>query len=289
MRQATGGCNQLAFSFISAYIQQRLAVITLSNDEVRRMDIFRKKTAWLPLAAALMMSFATGSYGATEGLNADSSEQAKQITRSTAANMQNKEHEARKTRPRSQTAVLNTGFWVYSAVTALQFDDDADGHYTRLIVDFDVDSSYLVADVFARLYLSRNGGVWTEYAVTENFSVLESDASDNYVVETDLLEGYPSDYYDALIEVYDAFDGDLVAEFGPADSVDMIELPLEDELNDRAFVQIAVSTGSGGGGSIGMQLLFGLIGLLMLQVWYHKFSHCKEHTDERPGTKNTFR
>lgn len=287
MRQATGSCNQLAFSFISGPIQLDLAVMTLSIDELRHMHLFRNKAAWIPLAAALTIGFAASSYAATESPDSNGKPAAKQLTRSSATNMQNKEHEGHKTRPRSQAAVLNTGFWVYSAVTALQFDDDADGHYTRLIVDFDVDSSYLFADVYARLYLSRNGGVWTEYAVTDDFSVLESDASDNYVVETDLLEGYPTDYYDVLIEIYDSFDGSLVAEYGPDDSVDMFELPLEDELNDRALVQIAVSSG-GGGGSLGFPLLLGLLGMLLLQVCYHKYWHWKEYTHERAGIKSTF-
>ncbi len=229
------------------------------------MRLFRNKIAWLPLAVVLMTGFAASSYAADEQMNTGDALAVKQLTRSNAANMLNKEHEGHKTRPRSQAAILNTGFWVYSAVTALQFDDDADGHYTRLIVDFDVDSSYLFADVYARLYLSRNGGVWTEYAVTEDFSVLESDANDNYVVETDLVEGYPADYYDVLIEIYDTFDGSLVAEYGPADSVDMLELPLEDELNDRAQVQIAISTGGGGGGSLGISLLLAMFGLLLLR------------------------
>ncbi len=229
------------------------------------MYLIRHKTAWMSLLATLMTGFCANSYAALENQNAENNQSAKQLTRSSAANMQNKEHKGKKTRPRSQQAVLNTGFWVYSAATALQFDDDADGHYTRLIVDFDVDSSYLIADVYARLYLSRNGGAWTEYAVTEEFSVLESDANDNYVVETDLLEGYPADYYDVLIEIYDSFDGSLVAEYGPADSVEMLELPLEDELSDRAQVQIAISTGGGGGGGLGIPLLLGLFGLTLLR------------------------
>ena len=181
---------------------------------------------------------------------------AERLSRSSAGTMLNREHSGSKTRPRSQAAVINPDFWVYSATTELYFDDDLDGHYTRLLVDFDVDTSFLIADVYARLYLSRNGNPWIEYAISDDFSVLASDDSDNYVIETDFVEGYPTDYYDVLIEIYDTFDGALVAEYGPAESVDMLDLPIEDELSDRAPVRIAVS--SGGGGSAGFMVLLGL-------------------------------
>lgn len=166
-----------------------------------------------------------------------------------------------KQRARSQLATVNPNFWVYDAITELRFDSDGDGHYTRLIVEFDVDTAFILADVYARLYLSRDLGPWNEYAVTDDFSIFSAGGDDSYVLESDLVEGFPFGYYDVLIEIYDTFDNSLVAEFGPADSAQLSELPLEDELSDGVGERIVVS--SGGGGSLSSHLLL-ILGLLVL-------------------------
>ncbi len=152
-------------------------------------------------------------------------------------------------RPRLQKAIINPDYWVYSASTSLYFDDDGDGHYTRLLVEFDLDTSYAVADVYARLYLSHEGGPWLEYAITDSFSVYADSGDDSYVVETDLIDGYPFGYYDVLLEIYDHYNNRLLAEFGPADSVEFSDLPLEDEVRDQSFVEVVID---GGGGSTTM-------------------------------------
>jgi len=176
-----------------------------------------------------------------------------------------KEHRGEgKQRARSQVSTsVNSDFWVYDAFTELQYDFDGDGHYTRLIVDFDVDTVYLVADVYARLYLSRDQGPWNEYAVTEDFSVIGSGSGDNYVLESDLVDGFAFGYYDVLIEIYDVANNSLVAEFGPAESAALSDLPLEDEFSDGAGDVIVVSQGGGGSASIGLLALLAM--LLMLK------------------------
>jgi hypothetical protein len=130
----------------------------------------------------------------------------------------------------SATAMANVSndFWFYYADVELFNDDDEDGYFYGIDVLFDADTYFEVADVYAVLYLSYEGGPWNEYAVTETFSIHGATSDDEYVVVTELETGYPTGNYDLLIELYDTYDGAFVAEFGPEDDSGLGFLPLED-------------------------------------------------------------
>ena len=155
-------------------------------------------------------------------------------------------------------------FWFYTADVTLFNDFDRDGYFFGIDLLFDADTAYTVADVYAVIYLSYEYGPWNEYAVTEDFTLLGTSGSDEYIVETELVSGYPTGNYDILIELYDAWDDTFLASFGPEDTSELSILPLEDSTRD------AVSTGStqvvvnsGGGGSFGWLLLLGLLAVRM--------------------------
>jgi hypothetical protein len=133
----------------------------------------------------------------------------------------------------SGTAAIGSGkgsndFWFYYADVQLFSDDDNDGYFYGLDVLFDADTYFEVADVYAVLYLSHEGGPWNEYAVTEPFSIYGATSDDEYVVVTELETGYPTGSYDLLIELYDTYDGAFVADIGPEDDSGLGFLPLED-------------------------------------------------------------
>jgi hypothetical protein len=156
---------------------------------------------------------------------------------------------------------LNTDFWFYDAWVALYSDSDRDGYYTGIELSFDADTIYSAADVFAVVYLSYEYGPWNEYAETEIFTILGTSALDEYTIETDLVSGYPPGDYDILIELYDAYDGALVAAIGPDETSELSFLPLEDLSYDSPVgdtTQIVVN--SGGGGSASLMLLLALAG-----------------------------
>ena len=129
--------------------------------------------------------------------------------------------------PGAQKAVLND-FWFFDADVVLFNDDDRDGYYHGIDVLFDVDTLYEAADVYAALYLSFEGGPWNEYAVTDTFTVYGATSDDEYVVVTELMSGYPRGSYDLLIELYDAWSGEFLADLGPEDHSGLAFLPLED-------------------------------------------------------------
>jgi len=142
-------------------------------------------------------------------------------------------------------------FWFYEADVLLFSDDDNDGFYYGIDLLFDVDTAYTSADVYAAVYLSLDGGPWNEYAVTEDFTINGTSGSDEYVLVTELMSGYPTGSYDLLIELFDSYDGSYLASFGPEDTSELGYLPLEDFSRDAPVYDapIARSYGSGGGAS----------------------------------------
>ena len=104
-----------------------------------------------------------------------------------------------------QTIISNRDdqyFSIYDADVFLLSDLDGDGYHHAINVSFDVDVSYDSATVYAKLYLSRDGGPWSQYHTTDLFNIYGDNYSDAYEVTTELLEGYPPGYYDILIEVF---------------------------------------------------------------------------------------
>ena len=158
----------------------------------------------------------------------------------------------------------DANFWFYTADIELFSDLDRDGFYTGIDLLFDADTTYAVADVYAVIYLSFEYGPWNEYAATDDFTLFGASAVDEYIVETELVSGYPTGSYDILIELYDAYDHRFLASFGPEDTSELALLPLEDSARDTpqgGTTQVIVS--SGGGGSVGWLLLFLLLAVRM--------------------------
>ena len=154
----------------------------------------------------------------------------------------------------------NTDFWIYDANVELFSDFDRDGYYFGIDLDFDADTVYGEADVYAVIYLSYDFGPWNEYASTEDFTIFGSSGGDEYVIESELVSGYRTGDYDILIELFDAYDGTYVASFGPDESSKMSFLPIEDAGRDTPPGTSVVVNHGGGGGALGFLGLLTLLG-----------------------------
>jgi hypothetical protein len=153
----------------------------------------------------------------------------------------------------------NIDFWFYLADVELYADDDRDGYYTGIDLLIDVDTYHSIADIYAVAYLSHEGGPWEEYAVTEDFTIFGSSGTDDYVIVTDLVSGYPRGDYDLLVEIFDARDDAFLAFIGPEESSELSFLPLEDMNRDaQANTDTRVTVNSSGGGSFGALTLLAL-------------------------------
>lgn len=154
-------------------------------------------------------------------------------------------------------------FWIYDVDVILFNDDDRDGYFHGIDLLFDADTYFSSAEVYAVLYLSLDGGPWNEYGVTEDFWIYGTSANDEYVMVTELMQGYPTGDYDLLIELFDAWDGSFVASYGPEDTSELSYLPLEDFNRDAPVAETRVVVNSGGGGAMDGWMLSGFLLILL--------------------------
>jgi hypothetical protein len=120
-------------------------------------------------------------------------------------------------------------FYIYDAVSTLRADRDGDGFHSEFRVRFDADVRVGDALVYAKLYLRRRGeSQWYLYRETDDFWIYGESGDDDYYVTTALDDGYATDDYDVLIDLYESgYDG-IVATLGPAESGALVSLPLEE-------------------------------------------------------------
>ena len=174
----------------------------------------------------------------------------------------NKDEDTRQ-RSASFGSLSDPNFWFYDVVVDLFSDFDRDGYYFGIDLEFDADTHYTFADVYAVLYLSYDYGPWNEYAETEDFTLFGTSGNDEYRVKTELISGYPTGSYDILVELYDADTNTFLASIGPDEAVDLSLLPLEDSTRDSASVGTTQVVVNSGGGSLGWLLLLGLFAVRM--------------------------
>lgn len=169
-----------------------------------------------------------------------------------------------------QTGIANRHdqiFEIYRAGVQLLSDLDFDGYHHALNVNFDIDVNIDGATVYAKLFLSRDGGRWSHYNTTDLFNIYSDDSGDEYEVTTELLEGYPPGYYDILIEVYSLNHADMVASQRLNHHYLGRDVLLEDLSWDgrgqytEEYTEISVSHGGAGSAS-----LFWLILVLLVAI-----------------------
>lgn len=165
--------------------------------------------------------------------------------------------------------VVHEDITIYDASTDLISDFNGDGFYHRFSVTIDADTVFDTSYVYARLYLSFEGGPWNHYATSDNYHIYGDSASDTFVIETELADGFPAGYYDVRIELFDADYDEWLLSYGPYDDASLSALPLEDSyFDDQSPIVIypvetqVVVTGHGGSMSWGLLLLPAVISVL---------------------------
>jgi len=166
-----------------------------------------------------------------------------------------------------QNQVVYYDFSFYGADSRLYDDYDYDGFYQTFSVTFDADISSsagdIQADVFAELYLSQEGGPWLHYYSTDVFTLDADSSHDDYEVLTTLANGYQTDHYDVLIDLYEVGYADPVATISSDESNALYALPLESSDRDAVYVeQVYIDTEHSGGALswLSIALLVGFAG-----------------------------
>lgn len=153
--------------------------------------------------------------------------------------------------------------WVYDAWLSTYSDGDNDGYYPSFELTFDADTSFTNADVFAVVYLGDNS-TYKEIHTTSVFTIFADASNDEFTFSTELLEGFPSDDYDVLIELYDADTLELQDSYDHTSDPDLSLVSLESaEYEHRQFAP-AVNAHEHGG-AIGVTMLFALMGLVFFR------------------------
>lgn len=147
-------------------------------------------------------------------------------------------------------------FWIFDAWVEFYSDNDRDGYFNHFSVEFDADTEYSSAEVYARLYLGKDE-VFKEYHTTSIFSIFSDNSDDSFVVESELLNGFSSAEYEVLIELYDAYSNELVAVYDGNNDADLYLLSLESK--EFETPQIIVVREHGGSVSLWGMLLLPLI------------------------------
>ena len=158
-------------------------------------------------------------------------------------------------------------FSIYSAMSFLHDDYDEDGYYQTFSITFDADiysyTDVQWGEVYALLYLSKNGGPWAHYFTTDNFIIEGNSNVDEYEVISTFMSGYASDHYDVLIDLYQVGYSDIVASYSADDTNALYALPIESAEYDEPYIEV-IEVVEVRGGSM-YWLIWGLFSIVVLR------------------------
>jgi hypothetical protein len=157
-------------------------------------------------------------------------------------------------------------FAIYQGYSQLIEDIDEDGYYQTFSVTFDADliTGYAndEAVVYAELYLSENGGPWLHYYSTDNFIIHGESSDDEFEVYSTLEQGFNTNQYDILIDLYQEGYADIIASYSSDDSNSLYALPLESSDYDVEYLEYYQEVYTHGGSTSLIVLL--IVGVFML-------------------------
>ena len=137
-------------------------------------------------------------------------------------------------------------FWIYESWVTLAHDIDYDGYHSTFSIEFDADTIFTRAPVYAVLYLGKDG-VYESIHVSSEFYIYSEDSTDTFTIESTLVSGYPPGEYDILLELYDADTEMLVAYTDAYDDGALAYLPLESENHEYVVEDTVVIVEEHGG------------------------------------------
>ncbi len=108
-----------------------------------------------------------------------------------------------KTKPLQSRHASSRWFELYDVNTILYDDVNNNGFYSSFDLEFDVDVEYGDAWVYAEIWIRSEHGHYELLHTTNVFNIQGQGGHDEYIVSTNLIEDYRSNYYDLLIELYD--------------------------------------------------------------------------------------
>ncbi|MEM7208327.1 MAG: choice-of-anchor H family protein [Pseudomonadota bacterium] len=115
--------------------------------------------------------------------------------------------------------------WIYSVDVHLSHDRDYDGHYSRIHTDVDADTDLASDWVYFHIRMRDSYGHWRVIATSGDFLIYGALASDHYSIDVLLGRGFPHDYFDLQVQLFESSTGYYLAGYGPTSRHS--NLPLE--------------------------------------------------------------
>ena len=141
----------------------------------------------------------------------------------------------------SSRSFSDGNFAIYDAYSQLIEDYDVDGYFQTFSVTFDADlittDAHGEAVVYAELYLRENGGPWVHYYSTDSFVIHGESSGDEFEVYTTLAQGFNTNHYDVLIDLYEEGYPSIIASYSSDDSNSLYALPLESSDYDVVYIE----------------------------------------------------
>lgn len=95
--------------------------------------------------------------------------------------------------------------------SSLLIDDDRDGFYSRFRLEFEPYRDFGSSTVYAEIWEREKNGSWHLDHTSSDFVVTIDPIHSRQSLDIDWLSGYPTDYYDIEIDIYDSRTGALMA------------------------------------------------------------------------------
>jgi len=123
--------------------------------------------------------------------------------------------------------------WI-SDIGTLLFDDfDGDGYHSGFSLTIDVDSEFGDTEVYAKIYLEPADDAAIFLHKTGQFTVYGTTIGDEYRVDSELRNNYPTNDYNVAIDIHDAWTDKLLDSATARGFDNLNRLPLESaNLND---------------------------------------------------------
>ena len=125
--------------------------------------------------------------------------------------------------------------WITGIGTLLYNDSDHDGYHSGFSLTIDADTSMNIMDVYLSVDLQSYSGVQERLHTSNNFSLYGRTLTDEYQIDIDLLQNYPTDEYDLTIELHDTYDHRVLDRVSAGDFSNLSALPLESEDLDYVY------------------------------------------------------
>jgi hypothetical protein len=144
---------------------------------------------------------------------------------------------------------------IYDSFVTFTADIDYDGYYSSFTLEFDVDTIYTSAPIYAVIYTSTSD-VFTPFYTTNIYDINGDNTQDAIIIENDLVTGFPSNDYELMVMIYDADTNEVVAVADGTDDADLAYLSLESE--DYEYVETVEVVVVEHGGALDIWLIAGL-------------------------------